>query len=161
MDTGAAITPATVAMHTNDLGQQDTIGGDPTALRPSAPSVIAGRRDAENGAHLADRVIVAAIFDEAESHVRVPAKIAIDFFKMSHSIRKRSFSRFVWAIWEAWSAVGSAACVMARRAAAASCLETPNLFTHLGGTVSANPISVATEPIERPLERTSSTVCRL
>jgi hypothetical protein len=39
------------------------------------------------------RVVGAAIFDEAESHVRVPAKIAIDFFKMSRSMRSRSFSR--------------------------------------------------------------------
>src|SRR5512146_2121346 len=43
MDTGAAITPAAVAMNTNDLGQQDAIGCGSTALRPRAPGVIAGR----------------------------------------------------------------------------------------------------------------------
>ena len=101
MDTGTAITPATVAMDTNNLGQQDVIGCGPTAFRPSTPSIIAGRRDAEDDAHLTDWIIVAAIFDEAESHVRVPAKIAIDFFKISRSIRRRSFSRLSWAISEA------------------------------------------------------------
>ena len=80
---------------------------------------------------------------------------------MSRSIRNRSFSRLSWAISEAWSAVGNAACVKGRRAAAAGCPEPPNLFTHLRKTVSANPISAATDPIERPLDRTSSTVCRL
>jgi hypothetical protein len=161
MNTRAAITPAAVAMHTNDFGYQKAIDRNPAALRPRAPSVIAGRRDTKDRAHLAHRVIVAAIFDEAESHVRVPAKIAIDFFKMSRSIRSRSFSRLSWAISEAWSAVGSAACVAGRRAAAAGCPKTPNLLIHLRNTVSANPISAATEPIERPLDRTSSTVCRL
>src|SRR5262249_27547824 len=85
MDTRAAITPAGVAVDPPDVVDEVTIG--------SRPGIIAGRRDAKHVAQQRNRIIGTAIFDEAESHVRVPAKIAIDFFKMSRSMRSRSFSR--------------------------------------------------------------------
>ena len=93
MDPRTAIASAVVAMNPLDVTQKATICRRPPALRARAPSVIAGRRDAEHAAHDRHRVVGTAIFDEAESHVRTPAKIAIDFFKMSRSMRSRSFSR--------------------------------------------------------------------
>ena len=57
------------------------------------------------------------VLDEAEAHVRVPAKIAIDFLKISRSMRSRSFSARKRAISEAWSAGIGAACVVGRRVA--------------------------------------------
>ena len=92
MDTRAAIASAGVAMDPPDVVNELTIGGGSRALRARAPGIIAGRRDPEHVAHDRHRIVVAVILDEAESHVRAPAKIAIDFFKMSRSMRSRSFS---------------------------------------------------------------------
>ena len=66
-----------------DVVDEVTIGGRSSALRARAPGIIAGRRDTEHVAQEPHRIIGAAIFDEAESHVRVPAKIAIDFLRNS------------------------------------------------------------------------------
>jgi hypothetical protein len=118
MDTRAAITPSHVAVDPLDVIDEVTIGGRSPAFRTRAPGIIAGRRDPEHAAQDRHRVVGPAIFNEPESHVRVPAKIAIDFFKMSRSIRSRSFSRCRRAISAAWSADGSVACVAGRRAAA-------------------------------------------
>jgi hypothetical protein len=63
--------------------------------------------------HQPYRIGITVVLDEAEAHVRVPAKIAIDFFKMSRSIRSRSFSWRSRAISEAWSAGIGVACVRA------------------------------------------------
>src|SRR6266851_35259 len=93
MDTRATITSVVVAMDPLDVVQEVTISGGSPALRARAPGIIAGRRGTEYAAHDRHRVVGAAIFDEAVSHVRTPAKIAIDFFKMSRSMRNRSFSR--------------------------------------------------------------------
>src|ERR1700737_4026417 len=93
MDTRATIASVGVAMDPLDVVNEVTIGGGSPALRARAPGIIAGRRDTEHAAHDRHRVVSAAIFDKAESHVRTPAKIAIDFFKMSRSMRNRSFSR--------------------------------------------------------------------
>src|SRR5215471_19865853 len=117
-DTRAAITPAGVAVDPPDVVDEVTIGSRSSALRARAPGIIAGRRDAKHVAQQRNRIIGTAIFDEAESHVRVPAKIAIDFFKMSRSMRSRSFSRCKRAISAAWSADGGVACVVGRRVAA-------------------------------------------
>ena len=57
------------------------------------PCIIAGRRDGEHIAQDRHRIVGAAIFNEAKSYVHVPAKIAIDVFEMSRSMRNRSFSR--------------------------------------------------------------------
>jgi hypothetical protein len=49
---------------------------------------MAGRRDLEHRPHQPYLITVAVVLDEAETYVRVPAKIAIDFFlKMSRSMR--------------------------------------------------------------------------
>jgi hypothetical protein len=76
-----------------DVVHELTIGGGSPALRARAPGVIASRRNTENVAHDHHRIVGVAIFDETESHVRTAAKIAIDLFKMSRSMRSRSFSR--------------------------------------------------------------------
>src|SRR5580700_2720973 len=104
MDTRAAIASAGVAMDPLDVVDEFSIGDRSPALRARAPGIITGRRDPEHIAQNPHRVVDTAIFDEAESHVRVPAKIAIDFFKMSRSMRSRSFSRCKRAISAAWSA---------------------------------------------------------
>src|SRR5580700_970437 len=104
MDARAAIASAGVAMDPLDVVDELAIGGGSPALRARAPGIITGRRDPEHIAQNPHRVLDTAIFDEAESHVRVPAKIAIDFFKMSRSMRSRSFSRCKRAISAAWSA---------------------------------------------------------
>src|SRR6202008_5200689 len=91
------------------------------AHRAIAPGVIAGWRDLEHGTHQPHWIGVAVVLNEAEAHVRVPAKIAIDFFKMSRSMRRRSFSWRSRAISEAWSADIGVACVVGRRAADAGC----------------------------------------
>src|SRR6202023_1095130 len=90
MDARAAIASAGVAMDPLDVVDEVTIGGGSPALRARAPGIIAGRRDTEHVAQDRHRIVSAAIFDEAESHFGTPAKIAIDFFKMSRSMRNRS-----------------------------------------------------------------------
>ncbi|QOZ23923.1 hypothetical protein XH93_10100 [Bradyrhizobium sp. CCBAU 51753] len=83
MDTRAAITPAGVAVDPPDVVDEVTIGSRSSALSARAPGIIAGRRDAKHVTQERHRIIGAAIFDEADSHVRVPAKIAIDFLRNS------------------------------------------------------------------------------
>src|ERR1700684_3125112 len=112
MDPRAAIASAAVLMDLSDSGQQRGIAGRAFARRTFAPSVIAGRRDLKYGAHHPNRIGLAMVLDEAEAHIRVPAKIAIDFFKMSRSMRSRSFSSRKRAISAAWSAGIGAACVV-------------------------------------------------
>src|ERR1700687_3967157 len=146
-----------------DSDEQDRfrIGDGSPALRARAPGIIAGRRDPEHVAQDRHRIVDAAIFDEAESHFGTPAKIAIDFFKISRSMRSRSFSRCKRAISAAWSPGGSAACVVGRRAAAGGSPPAPRWFTQRRSTESRRPSSLATDPIERPLEATRSIACRL
>ena len=93
MNPRAAIAAMAVAIDPLDVRQQLAIGNGPRAFRTRPPSVVAGRRDLEHTAHHPYGIVGAAIFDEAEPHVRGPAKIAIDFFKMSRSMRNCSFSR--------------------------------------------------------------------
>src|SRR6202022_3032606 len=112
MDARTAVASAAGAMDMPDRRHKLTIGHRSRARLPRAPGVVAGRRDLEHRAQHANRIGVTMILDEAEAHVRVPAKIAIDFFKMSRSMRSRSFSRCKRAISAAWSADGSVACVV-------------------------------------------------
>src|SRR5450755_3902360 len=161
MDARAAIASADVAMDPLDVVDELTIGGRSPALRPRAPGIIAGRRYPEHLAQDPRWVISAAIFDEAKSHFGTPAKIAIDFFKMSRSMRSRSFSRCKRAISAAWSADGSVACVVGRRDAAVGSSPAPRCSTHRRNTESRRPSSLATDPTERPLDATRSTACRL
>src|SRR6202007_1876584 len=161
MDARAAVAAVGVAMDPLDVVNEVTIGGGAPALRARTPGIIAGRRDTEHAAHDRHRVVGAAIFDEAESHVRTPAKIAIDFFKMSRSMRSRSFSRCKRAISAACSADGSVACVVGRCDAAVGSRPAPRSSTQRRKTESRSPSSLATEPSDRPLEATRSTACRL
>src|ERR1700737_3621313 len=161
MDTRATIASVGVAMDPLDVVNEVTIGGGSPALRARAPGIIAGRGDTEHTAHDRSRVVSAGIFDKAESHVRTPAKIAIDFFKMSRSMRNRSFSRCKRAISAAWSADGSVVCVVGRRDAAVGSPPDPRRSTQRRNTESRSPSSLATDPTERPLEATRSTACRL
>src|ERR1700738_5028950 len=161
MDARAAIASPRLAVAPFDVVDERTIGYGSPALRARAPGIITGRRDSEYLAQDRHRVVSAAIFDEAESHVRVPAKIAIDFFKMSRSMRSRSFSRCRRAISAAWSADGSVACVVGPRAAPVGSRPAPRNSTQRRNTESRRPSSLATDPIARPLEATRSTACRL
>src|SRR6266481_5735714 len=161
MDAGTAIASIGVAMDPLDVVDEFTIGGRASALRARAPGIIAGRRDPEHLAQDPHRIISAAIFDETKSHFGTPAKIAIDFFNTSRSMRSRSFSRCKRAISAAWSADGSVACVVGRRAGAVGSRPAPRCSTQRRNTESRRPSSLATDPIERPLEVTRSTACRL
>lgn len=102
---------------------------------------------------------VAVVLNEAEAHVRVPAKIAIDFFKTSRYMRSRSFSWRSRAISPAWSADIGVVCLVGRHAAdVGSCR---NLSTQRRGTESRRPSSLATDVIERRLDIANSTARRL
>jgi hypothetical protein len=76
-------------------------------------------------------------------------------------IRSRSFSRCRRAISAAWSANGSVACVVGRRAGCRRLWPNPTQFHPGRKTESRRSSSLATDPIERPLEATRSTACRL
>lgn len=106
MDAGTAVAAAAVLMDLPDRSQERGIGFCPLTHGAIAPGVKASRRDLEHGTHQPHRIGVAEVFNEAEAHVRVPAKIAIDLFKMSRSMRNRSFSWRNRAISEPWSADG-------------------------------------------------------
>src|SRR4030095_5845678 len=161
VDARAAIASAGLAMDPLDVVDEVTIGGRSPALRARAPGIVTGRRDSEHVTHDRHRVVGAAIFDEAEPHFGAPAKIAIDFFKMSRSMRSRSFSRCRRAISAAWSADGSVACVVGRRAAAVGSSPAPPWSTQPRNNESRQPSYFAPDPIERPLDATRSTACRL
>ena len=135
------------------------IGGRSPALRARTPCIIAGRRDGEHIAQDRHRIVGAAIFNEAKSYVHVPAKIAIDVFEMSRSMRNRSFSRCKRVIFAAWSTDGVVACVMRRRDAAVGSRPAPRRFTQRRDTGSRRPSTLASSPIERTLEATKSTAC--
>lgn len=81
------------------------------------------------------------------------------FFKMSRSMRSRSFSSRSRAISEAWSAGIGAACIVGRRVADAGSFL--SLSTQRRNTESRRPSSLPTDVIDRPLETTSSAAYRL
>src|SRR5450432_2991337 len=158
MDARAAIASVGFAMDPLDVVDELTIGGGSPALRARTPGIITGWRDTEHVAQGRYRVIGTAIFDEAESHFGTPAKIAIDFFKMSRSMRSRSFSRCKRAISAAWSADGSVACVVGRQAAAVGSSPAPRSSTQRRKTESRRPSSWPptrssgrSKPPDRPL----------
>jgi hypothetical protein len=159
MDAGTTVAAAAVLMDLPDCGQERGIGGCTDARRAITPGVIASRRDLEHSAHQPHRIGVAVVLNEAEAHVRVPAKIAIDFFKMSRSMRSRSFSWRNRAISEAWFADIGVACVVGRHAAAVGSYR--NLSTQRRSTESRRPSSLATDATDRRLDNTNSTAWRL
>jgi hypothetical protein len=90
------------------------------------------------------------LIDEPELHREADPKMSAAFFRMSRSIRSRSFSRRSRATSETRSdGERTGACVTGRLAGPLACIE--NCFTHRRNTVSCNPSSVATFSTERPL----------
>src|SRR5438045_356763 len=102
----------------------------------------------------------AMLIDEPELHREADPKMSAAFFKISRSIRNRSFSRRRRATSETGSdGDGAGACVMGRLAVPVACVE--NCFIHRRNTVSCKPRSVATFSTERSLLAHRSTACRL
>ena len=91
--------------------------------------------------------------------------MVIPFFKMSRSMRSRSFSRRSRAMSAAWSAVGIGKGLREDDAGdrAASDLPLPDAycFTQRHSSVGWTPISAATAVAVRPLPRASSAASRL
>src|ERR1019366_8916785 len=116
IDPGRAIPAAMRGMNPPDLGQQDAIGNLARAFGPATPGIIPRRRDSHYIAHDANREHFALIRDEAEFHLGASEKMRSVFFKISRSMRRRSFSRRRRAFSAAKSApaCGIAACVLGR-----------------------------------------------
>jgi hypothetical protein len=100
------------------------------------------------------------LIDEPELHREADPKMSAAFFKISRSIRSRSFSRRKRATSETRSdGDGAAACVMGRLVVQVACAE--NCFIHRRNTVSCKLSSVATFSTDNPLLATRSTASRL
>ncbi len=91
------------------VAQQRAVLGRTPAFGLGPPSVVACPGTAEDAAKLVDRPGAAAVLDHAEPHLNGPAKIEMDLFEMSRSMRSRSHSRRSRAIPDRCSASGSAA----------------------------------------------------
>jgi hypothetical protein len=117
MDSRPAIAPAMCQMEAPDLGEQGAIGRLARAFWPAAPGIKSRRRDAHHVAQDANRERLALILDDAEFHFGGSEKMRSVFFKISRSMRRRSFSRRRRAFSAAKStpAGGIAACVLGRR----------------------------------------------
>src|SRR5208283_311757 len=117
MDPGYAISATMGQMDSPDLGQQGAIGRFARAFGPAAPSIIARRRDAHHIAHDANRKRLALVLDETEFHFGASEKMRKVFFKISRSMRRRSFSRRkrAFSVAKSAPASGIAACDWGRR----------------------------------------------
>src|SRR5215469_10611826 len=98
-----------------DVLEQHPIGGGTRAFGPRAPGIIAA--DRQRRAHHSDWPEVAMLIDEPELHREAAPKMSAAFFRISRSIRSRSFLRRK----PAFSAARSdgdrtGACVIGRRA---------------------------------------------
>src|ERR1700731_4217355 len=93
VDPGRAIAAAMCHMDPPDLGQQGAIGRLAQTFRPAAPGIIPRRRDTHHIAHDANRERLALVRDEAEFHLGASEKMRSVFFRISRSMRRRSFSR--------------------------------------------------------------------
>src|SRR5205823_13668098 len=143
-----------------DLLQQGPVFTGAFAFRSRAPGVIAAGGQSQGSAHHPDWPDAAMLIDEPELHREADPKMSAAFFKISRSIRNRSFSRRRRATSETRSdGDGAGAGVMGRLAVPVACVE--NCFTHRRSTVSCNPSSVATFSTDRPLLATRSTASRL
>jgi len=115
----------------------------------ASASVIAGWRDAST-LHMMLPDVGAAIFDETEPHVEFQQRSQSTFLKCRASMRSRSFSR----------SNGDLCCLIRRRqsrqhpgcAALPSAHAQPRGAPPTGAAQNAKPSSLATDPIERPLE---------
>lgn len=116
---------------------------------------MAGRRDLEHGAHQPHRVGIAMVLDEAEAHVRVSAKIAIDFLNIP-------FHAQPLVLLAQTGDLGSLIRRHRRRPAWTQrrCRLLPQLFTHRRSNESRRPSSLPTAVIDRPLDTTSLAACR-
>ena len=94
----ATVTTPTRRVSRANLVQQDLVFGCALALQPGTPSAIAGLRDLQHAAHHRRQPNRAVVLNEAEPYRDGTAKMRIPFFKMSRSIRSRSFSRHSCAI---------------------------------------------------------------
>lgn len=98
--------------------------------------------------------------DEPELYREADPKMSAASFRISRSIRSRSFSRLSRAFSAARSdADGAGACVLGRLAAPVACA--PNGIIHRRSTVSCTPSSRATALADRPLVATCYTASRL
>ena len=93
MHSQTAVAATAVAVHLPALLQKRPVFGSPQALGTRAPGVEAGCRDSEGGTKDTNWIVGSVVLDEAKLHLDAPAKIAIDFPRMSRSCRSRSFSR--------------------------------------------------------------------
>ena len=94
IDPGAAIGAATVPVDLGNLLGQQPVGSARRALGATKPTVKAASRNLERPAQNRHRVLSLMIPDEAIPHFGSLEKMATAFFKMSRSIRSRSFSRW-------------------------------------------------------------------
>ena len=117
VDSRPAIAAAMGQMEAPDLGKQGAIGCLAWAFWPAAPGIIPRRRDAHDIAQDANRERLALILDDAEFHFGGSEKMRSVFFKISRSMRKRSFSRRrrAFSVAKSTPAGGIAACVLGRR----------------------------------------------
>src|SRR6516162_544405 len=140
--------------------EQHPIGGGTRAFDARAPGIVAADGQTQRLAHHSDRPEVAILIDEPELHREAAPKMSAAFFRISRSIRSRSFSRRKGAFSAARSdGDGTGTCVIGRRAGPVA--WPPSRITHRLSTVSLSPNSVATLPIGKPLLITRSTASRL
>ena len=160
----ATIPAATALVRPSYVVEQRAILGRALASGPGPPGIVACCGKAEDAAQFVDRPGAAAVLDHAEPHFSGPAKIEMDFFKMSRSMRSRSHSRRSRAISAAWSAVGTGSSLnegAGSRAASTSPPPAPYCRTHRHSNVGCRPTSAATAVAVRPLLATRSTTWRL
>src|SRR5215469_14153753 len=116
VDPRRAIGAAAFAMDPPDVLEQHPIGGGTRAFGPRAPGIVAADRQTQRRAHHSDWPEVAMLIDEPELYREAAPKMSAAFFRISRSIRSRSFSRRK----RAFSAARSdgdttGACVIGRR----------------------------------------------
>ena len=111
--------------------EQGAIGCLAWAFGPAAPGIIPRRRDAHHVAQDANRERLALILDDTEFHFGGSEKMRSVFFKISRSMRRRSFSRRrrAFSVAKSTPAGGIAACVLGAAAippgSRRSCCATP------------------------------------
>ena len=93
VNAGAAVTAPTIPMDLGNLPGQRPVGLARCALGPVKPTVIAAAGDLEYAALNRHRPVGLMVPDEAVPHFGSLEKMATAFFKISRSIRSRSFSR--------------------------------------------------------------------
>src|SRR5271156_2895101 len=93
MDARRTIGPAALGVDQADVVEQCAVGRGAAALGSITPGVVAAGRQAQDRAHHPNRPDAAMLIDEPELHREAAPKMSAAFFKMSRSMRSRSFSR--------------------------------------------------------------------